>query len=37
MKLELPSRPEGALTEQVEQLWEYIYKIAEQLNAEEDR
>lgn len=37
MRLELPDRPDGALPEQIEQLWEYIFKIAEQLNAEEDR
>ena len=27
MRLELPNRPEGALPEQVEQPWEYIFKI----------
>lgn len=36
MILELPTRPEGSLPEQVEQLWEYIFKLAEQLNAERE-
>lgn len=32
MKLSLPPRPEGELSEQMEQLWEYIFRLAEQLN-----
>ena len=35
MRLELPPRPEGSCEEQTEQLWEYIFKLVEQINARE--
>jgi len=35
MKLSLPPRPEGEVSEQVEQLWEYIFRLAEELNERE--
>ena len=33
--LEYPPRPEGSPEEQTEQLWEYIFRLVEQINAEE--
>ena len=31
---ELPPRPEGELPEQIRQLWEALFRLAERLNAE---
>ena len=34
MKYELPPRPEGALPQQISQLWEALFRLIEKLNAE---
>ncbi len=34
MKTEYPPRPEGSLQAQILQLWEYLFRLAEQTNAE---
>ena len=31
---DLPTRPEGELPEQIRQLWEALFRLAERLNAE---
>ena len=30
---ELPARPEGTTQEQITQLWEYLFRLAERLNS----
>lgn len=32
--LELPQKPEGTLQEQIEQLWSYLFRLAESLQAQ---
>ena len=34
MYIEYPGRPEGTVQEQILQLWEYLFQLAERLNAE---
>ena len=34
MQYELPPRPEGGLPEQITQLWEALFRLTEQLNAQ---
>lgn len=34
---ELPARPEGTTQEQITQLWEYLFRLAERLNAEQEK
>ncbi len=35
MFIEYPPRPEGTSSEQITQLWEYLFRLAERLNAEQ--
>ena len=35
--MEYPPRPEGTLQEQILRLWEYLFRMAERQNAEQDR
>lgn len=35
--IELPRRPEGTAEEQIEYLWERLYKMAEEINRLEER
>ena len=35
MYIEFPSKPEGTEQEQIVQLWEYLFRLAERLNLEE--
>lgn len=32
--LDMPPRPEGTVAEQVEQLWTYLFQLAERLNTQ---
>ena len=34
MTVEYPPRPSGTALEQIEQLWDYLYRLAERENAE---
>ena len=34
MHIEYPAKPEGSVPEQIVQLWEYLFRLAERLNAE---
>lgn len=34
MFIEYPQKPEGTPQEQISQLWEYLFKLAERLNLE---
>ena len=36
MHLEYPPRPEGSVTEQLRQLWAWLYRLTERLNAEQN-
>lgn len=36
-RYELPPRPEGELPEQIEALWEALFRLVERLNAERDQ
>lgn len=35
MIIEYPNKPTGTTQEQIDQLWEYLWKLAERLNLEE--
>ena len=35
--LEYPPRPEGSVPEQIAQLWSWLYRLAERLNAEQQK
>ena len=35
MKLSLPARPIGETSDQVEQLWDYIFRLVEQMNEQD--
>ena len=34
MYIEYPQKPEGSAQEQINQLWEYLFKLVERLNVE---
>ena len=36
MNVDYPQRPQGSTEEQLRQLWEYLYRLAEQWNREEE-
>ena len=37
MFIDYPPRPEGSAREQLEQLWAWLYRLAERLNAEDQK
>ena len=37
IRMEYPPRPEGSPQEQLRQLWEYLFRLVERLNAEAER